>query len=255
MALLSVNLNKVALLRNSRDTVIPSVIDAAKTCIDCGARGITVHPRPDQRHIRVSDVYALKTFLADYPDVEFNIEGNPLEGPQANGYPGFMQLIEAIKPDQCTLVPDDPAQLTSDHGWNINQNHNILSPILEKLQVWRIRSSVFLDADPSQIPLAQKLGIQRVELYTGPYAEHFDPQQPHNGLTDYQETARAADQVGIGVNAGHDLNLVNLPSFVAGIPTLKEVSIGHALITDALWLGLPETVKRYLKAVNRADGL
>ena len=166
-----------------------------------------------------------------------------------------MQLIEDIKPDQCTLVPDDPTQLTSDHGWNIIQNHNILAPILKKLHAWTIRSSVFLDADPSQIPLAQKLGIQRVELYTGPYAEHFNPEQPRDGLADYQETARAADQAGIGVNAGHDLNLVNLPSFVAGIPALKEVSIGHALITDALWLGLPKTIERYLKAVNRADGL
>ena len=255
MTLLSVNLNKVALLRNARDSAIPSVIEAAKTCIDCGALGITVHPRPDQRHIRISDVYDLKTFLTGYPQVEFNIEGNPFEGPQANGYPGFMQLIEAIKPDQCTLVPDDPTQLTSDHGWDINQNHNILAPILEKLQKWSIRSSVFLDADASQIPLAQKLGIDRIELYTGPYAEQFDPAQPEHGLADYQLTASAASHAGIGVNAGHDLNLVNLPPFVAAMPALQEVSIGHALITDALWLGLSETIKRYLRAVNRLDGL
>ncbi|MFL2537031.1 MAG: pyridoxine 5'-phosphate synthase [Candidatus Azotimanducaceae bacterium] len=250
MVMLSVNLNKVALLRNSRVTTIPSVVDAAKTCIDCGAKGITVHPRPDQRHIRVSDVYDLKTLLDDYPGVELNIEGNPLAGPEENGYPGFMALIDAVKPAQCTLVPDDPTQLTSDHGWSLSEQSRLLAPFLEKLQDWQIRSSVFLDALPDEISYAQGLGIDRVELYTGPYADHFQALGPNPKLQAFAKTAERARDSGIGVNAGHDLNLDNLPLFVDALPNLLEVSIGHALIADALWLGLPETVKRYLEVLE-----
>jgi pyridoxine 5-phosphate synthase len=250
MVMLSVNLNKVALLRNSRVTTIPSVVDAAKTCIECGAKGITVHPRPDQRHIRVSDVYDLKTLLADYPGVELNIEGNPLAGPEDNGYPGFMALIDAVKPDQCTLVPDDPTQLTSDHGWSLSEHNRTLAPLLEQLRDWSIRSSVFLDALPDELSYAQGLGIDRVELYTGPYADHFQALGPNPNLKPFAKTAERARDCGIGVNAGHDLNLDNLPLFVEALPNLLEVSIGHALIADALWLGLPETVKRYLKALE-----
>ena len=250
MVMLSVNLNKVALLRNSRLTKIPSVVEAAKTCIESGAMGITVHPRPDQRHIRVSDVYDLKTLLSNYPDVEFNIEGNPLAGPESNGYPGFMALIEAINPDQCTLVPDDATQLTSDHGWSLSNQSRTIAPFLEQLRSWSIRSSVFLDALPDELTYAQGLGIDRVELYTGPYADHFQALGPNPNLHAFAKTAERASECGIGVNAGHDLNLDNLPLFVAALPNLLEVSIGHALITDALWLGMSETVKRYLKALE-----
>jgi pyridoxine 5-phosphate synthase len=251
MTVLSVNLNKIALLRNARDTSIPSVIEAAKTCIEAGAQGITVHPRPDQRHIRVSDVYALKTFLDDYPDIEFNIEGNPLAGPEANGYPGFMSLIDEIRPHQCTLVPDDPLQLTSDHGWDIRQNHNVLAPFIQELAHWSIRSSVFLDADPDQVPAAAQLNIARLELYTGPYAEHFNSPNGSACLDAYVQTAQRASECGIGINAGHDLNLNNLPMLVKALPQLEEVSIGHALIADALWVGLGKTVQQYCQAIQR----
>lgn len=255
MTLLSVNLNKVALLRNSRETTIPSVIAAAATCIEAGAQGITVHPRPDQRHIRVSDVYDLSEFLKDYPDIEFNIEGNPLEGPRDNGYPGFMRLVEDVRPHQCTLVPDDPNQLTSDHGWDLQGNSNVLASFLADLEHWAVRSSVFLDADPKQVAYAPHLGIDRLELYTGPFADRFGQPGDADVLNDYIETARIATELGIGINAGHDLNLNNLPTFIRAIPELKEVSIGHAIIADALWLGLEETIHRYRHAVQPEIGV
>ncbi|MGA1758015.1 MAG: pyridoxine 5'-phosphate synthase [Pseudomonadales bacterium] len=250
MTVLSVNLNKVALIRNSRDTSIPDVVEAAKTCIEAGCSGITVHPRPDQRHIRVDDVYRLAEFLSDYPEIEFNIEGNPEAGPEPNGYPGFLALIEAVKPAQCTLVPDDPRQLTSDHGWDIQRDAAKLTGYAQQLHNWGSRVSVFLDADPAQLQQAPMTGIDRIELYTGPYAAAASRDQGNAAIKPFAETAQLAAALGIGVNAGHDLNLDNLAAFKRGIPNLLEVSIGHALVTDALWMGLDRAVKRYLQCLE-----
>lgn len=249
MTVLSVNLNKIALIRNSRQTAIPDVVAAAKTCIDAGCSGITVHPRPDQRHIRVEDVYRLAEFLADYPEIEFNIEGNPKAGPEANGYPGFLALVEAVKPAQCTLVPDDPYQLTSDHGWDIERESADLAHYTQQIHDWGVRVSVFLDADPAQLQKAPMTGIDRIELYTGPYAEAASERKGMEAVRPFTQTAATAQAMGIGVNAGHDLNLDNLAAFKQAVPNLLEVSIGHALVTDALWMGLDNAVKRYLQCL------
>lgn len=244
-AKLSVNLNKVALLRNSRETTIPSVVEAAKTVIAAGAQGITVHPRPDMRHIRPQDVVDLARLLSadEYADIEFNIEGNPYAGPEANGFPGFMSLVADAMPDQCTLVPDDPAQLTSDHGWNLAGESNRLRPLIDALQDKGIRVSLFMDPVPAQIELAAHLGVDRIELYTGPYAEAFGHHEAL--LKRFADAAALAGKLGLGINAGHDLNLDNLATFRRAVPNLAEVSIGHALVSDALWLGFEETVRRY----------
>lgn len=244
-AKLSVNLNKVALLRNSRDTTIPSVVEAAKTVIAAGAQGITVHPRPDMRHIRPGDVRDLAALLAqdEYADIEFNIEGNPYAGAESNGFPGFMSLVEETGPQQCTLVPDDPTQLTSDHGWNLLPESNRLKPLVEQLKGRGIRVSLFMDPVPEQIELAAKLGVDRIELYTGPFAEAFGH---HDALlATFADAARLAGELGLGVNAGHDLNLDNLGTFCSTVPNVAEVSIGHALVADALWMGFAEAVRRY----------
>ncbi len=245
MTKLSVNLNKVALIRNSRETTIPSVVEAAKTAIASGAQGITVHPRPDQRHIRPDDVRALAELLSEdeYKDIEFNIEGNPYAGPEANGYPGFMALVAETCPDQATLVPDDPTQLTSDHGWNLTGESNELKSIVDSLKADEIRVSLFMDPIQEQIELAARLGTDRIEYYTGPYADSFPDHE--QVLAPFIESAVHADSLGLGINAGHDLNLDNLGIFCQQVPNVAEVSIGHAIITDALWLGLSETVKRY----------
>ena len=250
---LSVNLNKIALIRNARDTIIPNIVEAAKTCINAGCHGITVHPRPDQRHIRVDDVYRLAEFLKDYPAIEFNIEGNPEAGAEANGYPGFLELVESVRPHQCTLVPDDPFQLTSDHGWDIIGNGTALTAFTERLHNIDARVSVFLDADPLQLEQAPETGIDRIELYTGPYAEAASRGETESALQPFTATAEAALALGIGVNAGHDLNLDNLTPFINGVPNVLEVSIGHALVTDALWLGLEETVRRYLTCLDQGN--
>jgi pyridoxine 5-phosphate synthase len=234
MTKLSVNLNKIALVRNSRNSGIPSVTRAATICIDAGAQGITVHPRPDERHIRYQDVFDLKQMLA----VEFNIEGNPLE-------PKFMELVKAAQPDQCTLVPDSRQQLTSDHGWNLPQDADVVRPLITVLKSHGIRVSLFVDADPAVMPHAKAVGADRVELYTGPYAEEFEHGQQESALSRYAAAARAALDAGLGLNAGHDLNLDNLGPFLKHVPGVLEVSIGHALIADALELGLAETVRRY----------
>ena len=260
MAVLSVNLNKIALLRNSRDGNTPSVVDAARTVLDAGAAGITVHPRPDQRHIRPSDVSDLVNFLRDYiaeaPEqrspIEFNIEGNPFAGPRDNGYPGFDTLIESARPAQATLVPDSDSQLTSDHGWDLSGDNAALIDVIARYQSAGARVSLFMDPVHEQIEHARRVGADRIELYTGPFADiakiaGIDDPRTRTSFTEYQSAARYATQLGLGVNAGHDLDLNNLPLFVS-ITEVTEVSIGHALIGDALHLGLARTVAAYLKA-------
>lgn len=250
---LSVNLNKVALIRNSRDTTIPSVVDAAKTVIDAGAQGITVHPRPDMRHIRPQDVHDLAALLAqpEYTDIEFNIEGNPYANAGDNGYPGFMALVDETAPQQCTLVPDDPRQLTSDHGWNLTGESNRLTPIVEQLHDRGIRVSLFMDPVAAQIELAAHLGVDRIELYTGPFAEAFGH---HDALLrQFADAGRLAHRLGLGINAGHDLNLDNLDTFCRAVPHVAEVSIGHALVTDALWMGFDTAVHKYRAILDAID--
>ena len=232
MPQLSVNLNKVALLRNSRSLGIPSVLEAARTCIDAGAAGITVHPRPDERHIRISDVHE----LAEMVTVEFNIEGNP--------FPEFVELVRGIQPTQCTLVPDTPGQFTSDHGWDIASDGDRLKPIVAELRDLGIRVSLFMDPDLAQIEQVAGLGADRIELYTEPYASAYGTAEGAAVLARYAEAAAKAQSLGLGVNAGHDLNLDNLPDFCT-IANVLEVSIGHALIADALWMGLSDAVKGY----------
>ena len=239
MTNLSVNVNKVALLRNTRTIGIPSVIKAAQICVEAGAYGITVHPRPDQRHIRPSDVYELSEMIT----VEFNIEGNP--------YPEFMEIVRKVKPTQCTLVPDTPDAFTSDHGWNITEHGERLKPIIQELNDLGSRISLFMDPDTTQIPLAEEVGADRVELYTEPYATAFRNGNPEFEIPRYADAAKTAQEVGLGVNAGHDLNLHNLGKFCSSIPGVLEVSIGHALIADALEMGLFNTVKEYLKVLSQ----
>lgn len=245
MTNLSVNLNRVALLRNSRNIGIPSVVDAAKTVIAAGAKGITVHPRPDQRHIRPSDVYELAEMLRG-KDVkaEFNIEGNPFEPP-------FMDIVGQVKPTQCTLVPDSPDAFTSDQGWNLPQSSDQLTPIIQQLKALGIRISLFMDPDATQMAAAKALQADRVELYTEPYATAFRAGQVESVFERYAIAAQAAQAEGLGVNAGHDLNLQNLAQFCK-IPNVLEVSIGHALMAEALDMGLKNTVQAYLKILNPA---
>ncbi len=238
MTRLSVNLNKVALLRNARDIGIPSVIEAGQTCIEAGAHGLTVHPRPDERHTRPSDVYDLADLLAETPSVEYNIEGNPFLG-------HFMELVREVEPTQATLVPDDPGARTSDHGWAVEVHAERLRPIVEELNARGIRVSLFMDPDPDQIAHAARLGVDRIELYTEPYAKAHAHGAFDDVLAQYARAAASAPAMGLGVNAGHDLNLENLPAFCA-IPGILEVSIGHALIADALKMGLNAAVKAYL---------
>ena len=256
MTALSVNLNKIAWLRNAREGSRPSVVDAARTIIAAGAQGITVHPRPDQRHIRPADVHALAQMLAtDYPDIEYNIEGNPAAGPRDNGYPGFDRLIESARPHQATLVPDGDAQLTSDHGWDLSDPGEAkrVAEIIARYQGWGVRVSLFMDPVETQIARAKECGTDRIELYTGPYAdlaerhglEHPDTRACRRSHVD---AVRCATRLGLGVNAGHDLNLDNLPAFIA-IGDIDEVSIGHALTADALEFGLSTTVGKYLEAI------
>jgi len=243
MTRLSVNLNKVALLRNSRTIGIPSVTRAAAIAIGAGAAGITVHPRPDGRHIRTADVHDLKALLAAHPGVEFNIEGNPFEA--------VLDLVLQVVPHQFTLVPDEPAAVTSDHGWDLARDGARLAPIVDRVRARGIRVSLFMDPDPAAIPRARELGADRVELYTEPYARAFGGTDQSRVLESYAAAARAAVKCGLGVNAGHDLNQLNLPAFVATVPGVQEVSIGHALIADAIEHGLARTVEGYLDAIRR----
>lgn len=237
MTRLSVNLNKVALLRNFRNIGIPSVTRAAEQSITAGAHGITVHPRPDQRHIRTSDVYELSKHLRNFPSVEFNIEGNP--------FPEFLEMVRRIKPAQCTLVPDGPDAVTSDHGWNLDEERQRLEPIIAEIHDIGVRVSLFMDVDSDQWRVAREIGAERVELYTQPYAEAFARNDSESVLVKYAAAATAAQSAGLGVNAGHDLNLWNLGQFCQ-IPGILEVSIGHALVADALEMGFSNAVRAYV---------
>jgi len=241
MTKLSVNLNKIALLRNQRDIGIPNVLQAAKTIIKAGAYGITVHPRPDERHIKYADVYE----LAEIVTVEFNIEGNPFLGK-------YMEIVSEVRPNQATLVPDAPDAGTSDHGWNLKADGKKLTPVIKKLKAMGIRVSLFMAADAAGIMTAREVGADRIELYTEPYARAFRTGEDVDEiLQQYAYAARAAEDAGLGVNAGHDLNLNNLGKFLAEVPGVLEVSIGHALIADALEMGLFNAVKEYLKILTR----
>ena len=243
---LSVNLNKIALIRNSRAGNYPDVVAHGRVCLEAGAHGLTVHPRPDQRHIRANDIAPLAALLREFSGAEFNIEGNPF-APHLGSYPGLLALVESSRPHQCTLVPDANQQLTSDHGFDLRDDGGRLQPIIRQLQDWGVRVSLFMDPDLEQIRLAKLLGADRVELYTGPFAEAYGQDKADlNALyRQYVEAAELALELGLGINAGHDLNLDNMTLFRT-LPGLQEVSIGHALTVDALRLGLTNTVKAYL---------
>jgi pyridoxine 5-phosphate synthase len=244
---LSVNLNKIALIRNSREGNYPDVVAHGKICLAAGADGLTVHPRPDQRHIRPQDVYDLAELLQDNNQAEFNIEGNPFAEKIGN-FPGFMQLVCDTKPEQCTLVPDANNQLTSDHGFDLRKSGERLGPIINQLKTAGVRISLFMDPDIEQIELAKAIGADRIELYTGPYAAAFKTHDENFELLfqGYFKAAKYAASIGIGVNAGHDLNLDNLAHF-RQVPQLLEVSIGHALTVDAISMGLDKAVRAYKK--------
>ncbi len=235
---LSVNLNKVALVRNTRHLGIPSVLRAATLCLQAGAHGITVHPRPDERHIRAGDVHELAQLLKAWPQCEFNIEGNPFHN--------LMNFVRVLRPQQATFVPDGEGQFTSDHGWRFPQDADQLRPLITEAKALGVRVSLFMDADPQAMAAAKAVGADRVELYTEPYAAAWGGPEQSRQLQRFAAAAQAAQAVGLEVNAGHDLNRDNLADFLKGVPGVKEVSIGHALIADALELGYTETVKAYL---------
>ena len=240
MTKLSVNVNKIAWLRNARGENRPNLLETSKILVDCGVDGLTVHPRPDLRHITPDDVYDLSN-LCKNSNIEFNIEGNPYSE-KAKDYPGFIQLVKEIEPDQCTLVPDAPDQLTSDHGWQIDgKDHNVLVNIIEELKTDKTRVSLFVDPDIRQIENIKSIGANRVELYTGPYASNPILEV----LSSYETSYNYAKSIGLDVNAGHDLDLENLKPFLDRAP-VDEVSIGHALISDALIDGLDTVTKKYL---------
>ena len=243
MTALSINLNKIALIRNSREGDYPSVVEHAKTCIDCGVDGITVHPRPDQRHIRPDDVRQLAALTGPLDEVEFNIEGNPFAD-ALGGYPGLISLVQETQPDQCTLVPDADNQLTSDHGFDLTQQAEKLVPIIEQIKAMGVRVSLFMDPDIEQIKLASEVGADRIELYTGPYAAAWGSNQLETHFQQHLAAAKLATSLGMGVNAGHDLNLDNLAKF-ASIPDLLEVSVGHAFTVDSLDRGMVSALRAY----------
>jgi pyridoxine 5-phosphate synthase len=246
---LSVNLNKVALVRNTRHLGIPSVTRAATLCLQAGANGITVHPRPDERHIRASDVPELASLLKDWPDREFNIEGNPLHN--------LMDVVGALVAQQLpvhqvTFVPDTEGQFTSDHGWIFPDDAPVLKPLIDQAHAWGLRVSLFMDADPGAMAAAKAVGADRVELYTEPYAAAWGTPGQTAQLARFAQAAQAALDAGLEVNAGHDLNRDNLTAFIARVPGVSEVSIGHALIADALELGYSATIQDYLRCIRDA---
>jgi pyridoxine 5-phosphate synthase len=240
--LLSVNLNAVAQLRNRRDLPWPSLTGVGRIALDNGAHGLTVHPRPDQRHTRFTDVAELRALInSEFPQCEFNVEGYPTED--------FLRLVENNRPDQVTLVPDDPSQATSDHGWDFRSHHNMLAPIVDRLKQSGTRVSLFADADIEQLKWASETGCDRIELYTGPYGGTYaDEAAMKLEVERLGATADAALAMGMDVNAGHDLTVANLPPLVARIPYLAEVSIGHGLTADAIEFGMATTVRRFLQA-------
>ncbi len=241
-AKLSVNLNAIALLRNRRDLPWPSVIGLGRIALQAGAHGLTVHPRPDERHTRHSDLPEIRALIDDeFPAAEFNIEGYPSED--------FLQLVEANQPDQVTLVPDDPAQPTSDHGWNFAESAALLAPIVKRLKKGGFRVSLFSDADAGGVRHAAETGADRIELYTGPYGScHSHPERAKKRLAELGETADAALAAGLAVNAGHDLTVANLPPLLKRVPALAEVSIGHGFTAEALEFGMAEATRRFLRA-------
>ncbi|WIH04993.1 pyridoxine 5'-phosphate synthase [Xanthomonas translucens pv. graminis] len=249
MTRLSVNVNKIAVLRNSRGGELPSVLEAANACLQAGAHGITVHPRPDRRHIHAEDVLALAE-LTGARGVEFNIEGNPFAPPRP-GYPGLIALCAQVRPAQATLVPDGDGQLTSDHGFDFGRDSERLRPLIAELKALGCRVSLFVDAGNPDLARAADVGADRVELYTGPYAAAFDRGDAAAAAV-FAAAARRAQAAGLGVNAGHDLAQANLGAFLAAVPQVLEVSIGHALIGEALYAGLDATVKAYLRILDAA---
>ncbi len=240
---LSFNVNAIAYLRNRREVPWPSVEHLSRLALDAGANGITVHPRPDERHIRRTDVTDLRKMLRkDYPQREFNIEGFPDER--------FLVLCETEKPDQVTLVPDDPTQSTSDHGWDFARHHDFLGQIISRLHKSRTRVSVFIDPDQAAPALAKAVGADRVEIYTGPYGGALAPDATQREFAKVVVTGKAAAAAGIGLNAGHDLTRANLPRLIEALPNLQEVSIGHAITADALEFGMAESVRLFQKAIK-----
>jgi len=240
----SVNLNKIALLRNSRGRNVPDVAAVARRCLALGVHGITVHPRPDERHTRYADVVELVRVVREVPGAEFNVEGNPSER--------FVALVLEAKPDQVTLVPDAADQLTSDHGWDARSSGSLLSAVVGRFKTAGIRTSLFMDPDVKQIEAVAATGADRIELYTESYATAHGTPEAERVLSDFAGAARTARALGLGVNAGHDLSLDNLADFLARVPDVLEVSIGHAVICEALELGLETTIERYLGIVNAA---
>ncbi len=242
---LSVNLNKVALVRNTRALELPSVTRAATLCLQAGAHGITVHPRPDQRHIREADVPALSALLLGWPGRELNIEGNPLHN--------LMDHLRAVRPTQATFVPDAEGQSTSDHGWDLEQDAQRLAPLIREAHALGVRVSLFMDPVPQTVAAARAIGADRIELYTESYARAFGTPREAEVLAAFTATAQAAKAAGLEVNAGHDLNLLNLTTFVRAVPGVREVSIGHAFVGDALELGYASAVAAYLRCIDAAS--
>ena len=246
---LSVNVNKVALLRNTRHLGIPDVVRAARLCLEAGANGITVHPRPDERHIRSTDVFEIAAMMKDWPDREFNIEGNPFQNLM-----GFVHDLSArgLPLHQCTFVPDSEDQFTSDHGWSFPQDAERLKPLIDQVHDRGVRVSLFMDPLPDAMAAAKAVGADRVEFYTESYASAWGSDQKEHALSRFIQSARAAAAISLGVNAGHDLNRDNLTEFLKAVPGVLEVSIGHALVADALELGYTATVKDYLRCIDEA---
>ncbi|WP_062011492.1 pyridoxine 5'-phosphate synthase [Aureimonas sp. AU4] len=244
MTVLSVNVNAVAMLRNRRNLPWPDLAHIGRLALQSGAGGLTVHPRPDQRHVRFSDLPTLRELIdTDFPSAEFNIEGYPSDD--------FLRLCEDARADQVTLVPDDPSQATSDHGWDFEASRDTLRPVIERLRGRGTRVSLFSNPSPQGLEAAAELGAERIELYTGPYgATHADADAAMREIDRLRETAERAFALGMDVNAGHDLTVGNLPALKRAIPRLAEVSIGHALTADALEYGMPETVRRFLAALS-----
>lgn len=245
MTKLSVNVNKIALLRNARKLDVPNVVRLSQLALQAGASGITIHPRPDERHIKAKDVMPLSRLVAQFENAEFNVEGNPFHQ--------LMGIVEAVKPHQATLVPDDISAPTSDRGWDLNADGAKLEPIIKRLNDLGTKVSLFMDPLPEQMSLAKALGADRIELYTENYAQSFNSANRMRVTDTYRETAAVAAELGLGVNAGHDLNLDNLAYFLCEVPCVQEVSIGHALTADALEYGITETVTRYLREIRKSN--
>ena len=245
MTALSVNLNKVALIRNTRTNGIPSVARAARIALEAGADGITVHPRPDGRHVRAPDVAELAALLREWPAAEFNVEGNPFHG--------LMDYVAQVRPHQCTFVPDETGAFTSDHGWDLPAQVSALHPVIEQARSLGVRVSLFMDPVPEAMQHAAAAGADRVELYTEPYAMAFGTPAQAEVLARYATASEAALRVGLAVNAGHDLNRENLAAFLRAVPGVSEVSIGHALIADAIEFGLGPTVRMYQAEIRKAE--